>query len=117
MSKDGKAPTLALMKQQTQEYDAHHWEQVEELAREKVIILFSEDSRSSDDDSNSESNYHSAASSLSASSSRSSSPLPSTSTSQPYSHLLGPDGKLTAEDVGVYGCVVLMDLVYMPEIC
>ena len=26
MSKDGKAPTLALMKQQAQEYDAHHWE-------------------------------------------------------------------------------------------
>ena len=63
-----------------------------------MIISFSENSSSSDDDSDSESDYHSAASSISASSSRSSSPLPSTSTSQLYLHLLGPDGKLTAEE-------------------
>jgi hypothetical protein len=97
MSKDGKAPTLALMKQQAQEYDARHWERIEELAQEAVDFHF-EDSSSSDDDSDSESDYHSAASSISAHSSRSSSPLPSTSTSQWYSHLLGPDGKLTAEE-------------------
>ena len=98
MSKDGKAPTLALMKQQAQEYDARHWKRVEELAREEATISFSEDSSSSDDNSDSESDYHSAALSISASSSRSSSPLPSTSTFQLYSHLLGPDGKLTAEE-------------------
>ena len=98
MSKDGKAPTLALMKQQAQEYDARHWERTEELAREEATISFSEDSSSSDDNSDSESDYHSAASSISASSSKSSSPLPSTSTFQLYSHLLGPDGKLTAEE-------------------
>jgi hypothetical protein len=98
MSKDGKAPTLALMKQQAQEYDAHYWKRVEELAQEKAVAFHFEDSSSSDDDSDSESDYHSAASFISAHSSRSSSPLPSTSTSQRYSHLLGPDGKLTAEE-------------------
>ena len=77
MSTDGKAPTLALMKQQAQEYDARHWERIEELAREEVLIPFSDNSSSSDDDSDSESDYHSAALSISASSSRSSSPLPS----------------------------------------
>jgi hypothetical protein len=98
MSKDGKPPTLTLMKQKAQEYDAHHWEQIEELAREEAITQLFTDSSSSDDDSDSEFNYHSAASSISAHSSRSSSPLPSTSISQPYFHLLGPDGKLTAEE-------------------
>jgi hypothetical protein len=32
MSKDGKAPTLTLIKQQVQEYNACHWKQIEELA-------------------------------------------------------------------------------------
>jgi hypothetical protein len=98
LSKDGKPPTLALIKQQAQEYNTHHWERIEELAQEKAIAQLFADSSSSDDDSDSEPNYHSAASSISACSSRSLSPLPSTFISQPYSHLLGPNGRLTAEE-------------------